>query len=120
MKIAFLKITPTPTPFEIERDGVKFIGTLSRKNYALVKCEAKIQGEIEHSCDRCAADIKLDIDEQISLLLSDGEYRGNDGELADVIEFFNGFIDLDEVLLSEIESYKSDYFYCDECKSNLI
>ncbi|BCX78903.1 DUF177 domain-containing protein [Campylobacter sp. 19-13652] len=120
MKIAFLKIAPTPTPFEIEKDGVKFIGTLSRKNHSLIKCYGKIQGKIEHSCDRCGADIMLDLNEQISLLLSDGEYQDSEGELADVIEFFNGFIDLDEVLLSEIESYKSDYFYCDKCKSNLI
>lgn len=120
MKIPFLKVAPTPTPFEIERDGVNFKGTLTRKNHSLIKCGGEIQGELEHNCDRCGADIKLDLNEQVSLLLSDGEYRDNEGELADVIEFFGGFIDLDEVLLGEIEAYKSDYFYCDVCKSNLI
>ena len=35
--------------------------------------------------------------------------------LDNVIEFFDGKIDFDEVIQSEVESFKSGYFYCDEC-----
>ena len=35
----------------------------------------------------------------------------------DIMEFFNGQIDLDEILQSELEAYKSDYLYCMACKN---
>ncbi len=33
------------------------------------------------------------------------------------MEFFDGNIDLKEVLESELEAFKSDYFYCEKCKN---
>lgn len=110
MKIAFLKVTSSPTLFEVSQSGVSLAGELKRKSHSLVALNGKIFGEIEHNCDRCGEDISLKIDEDLSLILSDGEYKASENELNDVIEFFDGFIDLDEVLLSEIEAYKSDYF----------
>ena len=43
-------------------------------------------------------------------------YKDKDDELSNTIEFYNGQIDTDEILISELEAYKSDYFYCDKCK----
>ena len=45
-----------------------------------------------------------------------GIYKDKDDELSNTIEFYNGQIDTDEILISELEAYKSDYFYCDKCK----
>lgn len=59
------------------------------------------------------------MDNDLNLILSDGYYKDKPGELCDVIEFFEGEIDLDEIIQSEIESFKSDYFYCENCR-NLI
>ena len=38
-------------------------------------------------------------------------------ELSDTVEFFDGNIDLKEVFESELEAFKSDYFYCEKCKN---
>ena len=43
------------------------------------------------------------------------KYREN--ELSDTVEFFDGNIDLKEVFESELEAFKSDYFYCEKCKN---
>lgn len=57
------------------------------------------------------------INQDVDLLLSDGIYKDADNEFSDVIEFFDGEMDLDEVFVSEVEAYKSDYFYCENCKN---
>ena len=33
-----------------------------------------------------------------------------------VTGYFGGIIDTDEILIGELEAFKSDYFYCDKCK----
>ncbi|MCD8214026.1 MAG: hypothetical protein LUC34_08310 [Campylobacter sp.] len=57
------------------------------------------------------------MNQEIKLFLSDGVYIDVENELSDTIEFFDGNIDLQEVFKSEIESFKSDYFYCENCKN---
>lgn len=116
-KIAFVKISNDPMEFEITKDDLKFIGTLSKKSDDLVLCVAKIVGFMEHVCDRCGKEMALKIDESLTLLLSDGLYKDKEHKVEDVVEFFDGFINLDELLISEIESYKSGYIYCDSCKN---
>lgn len=115
LKIAFAKIK-APTHFEFTLSGIRFCGEMSKVSLNLVRCEAKISGKLPHYCDRCGKDIILNLDERISLGFSDGLFKDGD-ELSNVIEFFDGEIDLEEVLKSELEAYKSDYFYCDECKN---
>lgn len=116
-KIAFVKISNDPMEFEITKDDLKFIGTLSKKSDDLVLCVAKIVGFMEHICDSCGKEMALKVDESLTLLLSDGLYKDKEHKVEDVVEFFDGFINLDELFTSEIESYKSDYIYCDSCKN---
>lgn len=116
MKISFAKIANKKIPFEITDKDLKFSGNLSRLNLSLVKCKASISGELEHNCDRCGADIKLNLDENFDLLISDGIYKDSEENLEDVIEFFDGVVDLEEILISEVGAFKSDYFYCENCK----
>ncbi|MBP3224135.1 MAG: hypothetical protein J6M14_02375 [Campylobacter sp.] len=114
--VNFQKISNSPIEFDIEKDGVKFSGNLVRKDTNLVSCKGKLKGVIPYICDRCGNDFELDIDEDINLLLSDGIFKDNERTNLDVMEFFNSQIDLEEILQSELEAYKSDYLYCMTCK----
>lgn len=116
MKIRFDKLSATPVNFESCVDGVKFSGSIKKSTLNLAKCDGRLSGELEHICDSCGADIILSLDEEIDLNLSDGIYKDSDNELSNTIEFYGGEIDTDEILISELEAFKSDYFYCDKCK----
>ncbi len=115
MKISFNKIS-SPTSFKFENDGLIFEGELKRKSDKLVACEGVIRGVLAHNCDKCGADIELNLNERVDLTFSDGVWEDDENALSDTIEFFDGAIDLGEVLNGEIEAFKSDYFYCEKCK----
>nr|WP_314882194.1 hypothetical protein [uncultured Campylobacter sp.] len=117
MKIAFAKISATPVPFEISRDGLKLSGNLKRKDSKFIECKGKIKGRIPYICDRCGKEFNLDVNESVNLLLSEGVFNDEGHENMDVMEFFGAEIDVDEILRSETEAFKSDYFYCENCKN---
>ncbi|MBR8465059.1 hypothetical protein KDE13_01605 [Campylobacter sp. faydin G-140] len=117
MKISFLKVTPQNFDFMISDSELKFSGILKKIDIKSVKCIGKIEGNTPHNCDRCGVDINLVLNEPVELILSDGIYKDIDNKLCDVVEFFDGSIDLDEVFKSEVEAFKSDYFYCKNCKN---
>ena len=117
MKIAFAKISATPVPFEISRDGLKLSGNLKRKDSKFIECKGKIKGRIPYICDRCGKEFNLDVNESVNLLLSEGFFNDEGHENMDVMEFFGAEIDVDEILRSETEAFKSDYFYCENCKN---
>ena len=57
------------------------------------------------------------MNERVEVFASDGLYKDQEGEeLLNIIEFFDGLIDLEVVLQSEIEAFKSDYHYCGQCE----
>ena len=116
LKIRFDRLSATPVNFESSIDRIKFNGRIKKSTLNLAKCNGKLTGELEHICDSCGADIILSLDEEIDLNLSDGIYKDSDNELSNTIEFYSGVIDTDEILISELEAFKSDYFYCDKCK----
>lgn len=116
MKIPFNSITFDDFKFEICYNDLKFGGFFKRKDHQIVICTGRITGHLSHYCDRCGKSLLLNLDENISLYVSCGVYKDLDNKISDTIEFFDGFIDICEILNSEVEAYKSDYFYCDECK----
>lgn len=113
----FQKILEKGLPFELKKDDLKFFGNLKRKDSQLICCNSKIVGFMTHNCDRCGNDIVLNLDEDINLSISNGVYKHNENEFEDVIEFFDDNINLEDIFISEIEAYKSDYFYCEKCKN---
>lgn len=117
MKIAFAKITNQNLKFDLDDDGLKFSGILKKIDLKSVKCLGEISGILSHICDRCGAEIELSLDQKIDLILSDGIYKDPENELSDAIEFFDESIDLNEVFKSEVEAFKSGYFYCENCKN---
>jgi uncharacterized metal-binding protein YceD (DUF177 family) len=114
MKIGFVKVGSQPIDFEISKENLTFSGTLIKFSRSLIELEAKITGELEMPCDICAEDFNNNINESVKFHISDGICNDDDSEY-DIIEIDNSMIDLDEILGSEIELYKSNYFSCPEC-----
>lgn len=117
MKIDFKKIPQEKKEFNTYLNSVKIEGTFCRISSSLVKIEAKLMGNIEIDCSRCAALDTLSINEDLKLLLSDGVFKGNEDEFL-VIEIENSLIDFDEIIQSEVNSIKSDYLLCKVCDEN--
>ena len=117
MKIAFAKISAAPVPFEISQDRLKLSGNLKRKDSKFIECKGEIKGKIPYICDRCGKEFDLEVSESVNLLLSEGVFNEEKHESLDVMEFFGAEVDVDEILRSEMEAFKSDYFYCEECKN---
>jgi uncharacterized metal-binding protein YceD (DUF177 family) len=123
LEIGFKKVSKEGLDFSLTCDKINFFGKVYQKSPTIILLKAKLEGELEHKCDRCAEDISLTVNEQIEMLISDGIYKATKvDELTDqdtlaVVEIYDGLINFDEILQSEIELYKSDYHYCTTCKS---
>ena len=117
MKISFKKIPASGVNFETSLEQIKFYGKLEKKSKNLVRCIGKLEGTLLCQCARCGDEMTLDVNEEIDLFASEGMYQSGE-ELIDVVEFFEETVDLDTILLSEVETMKSDYNYCFTCKEN--
>ncbi len=114
MNIPFRRITKTPQDVEVSSEGVTLKGTLTLKGRSLVLMNAHLSGDLQLPCDICAEHFDMALDEELTLLLSDGVFEGSDDEY-DVVEMQDS-IDMDELLHSEIELIRSDYHSCKHCK----
>ena len=111
MRISFLKVSNSDTKFSLNLDGIDFFG-LFKRDRDKVKIDGTIKGAIDLNCNRCGVEFSYDIDEDLLLWVNDGYYKGDE---IDIIETHDGFVDLKKILISEIESIKSDYHYCGSC-----
>jgi hypothetical protein len=120
MRIEFRKVPLQDTEFEISSDSVKFLGTFSKISSKLAKIEGKLDGDCEVECCKCGSSFILPLNEKADFLVSDGIYSSNDEDDKGivVIEVEDHFMDFDEILHSEIESFRSEYHVCDSCKDN--
>lgn len=96
-----------------------FEGEFFKLDNKSVIINATLTGKIIVECNRTLQEFEENIDEKYSLLIYDGEYKGFNKDY-DVIETFDGFINFDEILESEIELIKSDYHYIDKCEDEFI
>ena len=117
MKIGFSKVGTTAIPFDISKGHLNFSGTLVKFSRSLIELEAKITGDIEVACDICAEEFFNSINESVKFHLSDGLSKVENDSLVDIVEIENSMIDLEEILESELELYKSSYFCCKNCKN---
>lgn len=116
MQIEFKKILQSPKSFSLSKDKIELVGDMFFDiSSDLVILDSKLKGSLDIECDRCAEIFNLTIDENLIIKVSDGIYSGSEDD--DVFEAFEGIIDFDEVLQSEIESIKSDYHICSSCDS---
>ncbi len=119
MKIAFKKLSTQPLHFEANRDNAFFSGDLILKKSNLAQLNGTITGSISIPCDLCAEEVERSLNEEIAFYLSDGIYEGSDEEM-DVVEIDHSIIDMEELLRSEIELIKSDYFCCPNCEGTSL
>ncbi len=115
MKIEFKKVGFNKKEIKIDNKNLKLEGKIVRDNKDLVDLDATLKGEVEVECRRCGKEFSIPMNEKLKIKLSDGIYRGSLEE-ADVVEFYDGAIDFDELIESEKESLRLDYHLCDECK----
>ncbi|WRA09009.1 hypothetical protein KVM17_00955 [Helicobacter pylori] len=112
-KIAF----NAPKAFSLEHERVVLEGEVVRVGAKLFRLEARLKGELMLVCDTSGKEFKKSLDESLVLHISDGlwdtQSQSLDFDNLDVIESFNGFIDLSEILRSEVESIRLDYHYAD-------
>lgn len=116
MKIILRRVKQTPLDFEVKSDEITFKGYLQYHAGKLILLKAKLEGSLLKSCDICAEEFKLSLDEDVEFYISDGVYEDEDNIELDVVESLNGEVEIEELLNSEIELIKSDYHSCDECK----
>ncbi len=65
MKITLRKITKIPLDFEEKSGKMIFKGYLEYHSGKLILLQAKLSGLLEKSCDICAQDFKMPIDEEV-------------------------------------------------------
>ena len=120
MKIEFRKIPLELSEFEINSDSVKFLGTFSKMSSKLAKIDGTLSGSCEVDCCKCGVSFTNDLDEKTEFIASDGIFNSEnqDNEEFVIIEIDDHILDFNEILQSEIESLKSEYYICDTCKNN--
>ncbi|MDD5052430.1 MAG: YceD family protein [Sulfuricurvum sp.] len=119
MKIAFKKLGSQPLHFEVNSDSTLFSGDLIMKKSNLAQLNGTITGSISIPCDLCAEEVERALNEEVTFYLSDGIFEDNNDEL-DIVEIDKSMIDLEEILYSEIELIKSDYFCCKNCEGTSL
>lgn len=119
MNIPFRRLNTIPLQFEANRDNVHFSGEIVLKKANLAQLNGTISGSVSIPCDICAETIEKELDEEVSFYLSDGIFEGSDEEY-DVVEIEKSMIDTNELLRSEIELIKSDYFCCPACEGKSL
>lgn len=119
MKIEFKKVQTIEKEFNIKLNSVEFLGTFCRISQNLIKLQSKIVGKLLVDCCKCGEEHYIDIDENQDFVLSDGEFSSvNEREGEIIIEVENHIVDFDTILLSELESIKSDYHVCSNCQKD--
>jgi uncharacterized metal-binding protein YceD (DUF177 family) len=118
LKVTLRKVTKTPLDFEVKSGEITFKGYLEYHKGKLILLKANLTGLLEKSCDTCAEEFKMPVNEEIEFFISDGIYEDENGIELDVVESFDGVVDIEELLASEIELIKSDYHSCDDCKNS--
>ena len=119
MKVTLRKVTKTPLDFQVESGEITFKGYLEYYGGKLILLKADLTGLLEKSCDTCAEEFKMPVDEKIEFFISDGIYEDENSVELDVVESFDGKADIEELLNSEIELIKSDYHSCENCKNEI-
>jgi len=118
MKIKLIKVSKTPSDFEIKTDKITFKGFIQYDSDKLFRLNAEIKGSVAVICDVCAEDYNMNVNEKVDFFISNGLYESSNESLVDVVEAMDGEADLDEILVSELELIKSDYNTCPKCREN--
>ncbi|MGP1449803.1 MAG: hypothetical protein ACTTJS_01590 [Wolinella sp.] len=110
MKIDFKKFSKEPKKIAFSSQGCEIEGVVWKLDGNLYQLDATLHGEIELVCDLSGEEYTRTLNERLYFRVSDGLYNPkDDDEEFDVVEFFHGALDMDELLSSELESIRLDY-----------
>lgn len=118
MKIAFAKAfskEEVKASLKLDEDEF-FLSGKFKKALPLYRFVGNIGYRLSLPCDMCAQDFFLEDKEEFDVYFSDGIYKQQDKDFKEVIEFYDGFVDFDEIMNSEIIAIKSGYHKCENCK----
>ncbi len=101
----------------MKSNEITFKGYLEYHGGKLILLKATLSGSLEKTCDSCAEEFNMPIDEEVEFFISDGIYEDDNSIELDVVESLDGIADIDELLNSEIELIKSDYHSCENCQA---
>ncbi len=118
MKIEFRKVPLQPTEFELNSNSVKFSGSFSKISSKLAKIDGNLSGMYDVDCCKCGQSFQISLNENVNFVVSDGIYSSENDEDFIVVEVDNHILDFEQILQSELESLKSEYHVCDNCKEN--
>ncbi len=114
MTVNFAKVKYSGSELNYNKDGVSIVGTLEKVNRDSVKLDSTFKSTVTVTCSRCGKEFTKEVEYPLELILSDGRYNNSDE--IDVIEFFDGNIDITYISESEIASIQEDYNFCQDCK----
>jgi uncharacterized metal-binding protein YceD (DUF177 family) len=117
--IPFKHLNSTPLEFDVSVGNTLFVGTLVHKKGKIAQLNGTITGTVSIFCDVCAEKVEKSLNEEVSFYLSDGIISENEDEL-DIVEITTPMIDMEELLHSEIELIRSDYFCCSQCEGKTL
>jgi len=117
--IPFKHLNSIPLEFDVIVGNLTFKGTLVHKKGKIAQLNGTISGIIQMPCDLCAEIIERDLEEELFFYISDGIISENEDEL-DIVEITTPMIDMEELLNSEVELIKSDYFCCPQCEGKTL
>ncbi|MFA6144376.1 MAG: hypothetical protein WCW84_00335 [Sulfurimonas sp.] len=117
--IPFKHLNSIPLEFSVVVGNVSFEGTLVHKKGKIAQLNGTISGTIQVPCDLCAEVVERVLNEELSFYISDGIISENEDEL-DIVEITTPMIEMEELLNSEVELIKSDYFCCSHCEGKTV
>ncbi len=109
MKIDFKKISKEPRSFVYESNGLTLKGCIYRKQAHLYMMDALLVGDILLTCDKSGEEYVKTLNEKLNFGISDGIFPSHTLKELEVVEFFDGYIDIAFLLESEVESIKLEY-----------
>lgn len=115
MKVDFSKATKDAKPFEVASNQTHLKGSFKKVSGGLVRIKGQLTGTLRVTCDRCAEEFDITLDEHIELKAADYEYASDQEDALDVQEFPNGIIDFDKIIRDEVILLESDYHCCTQC-----
>jgi uncharacterized metal-binding protein YceD (DUF177 family) len=123
MKIPFQNIGAQPKTINRTLEGDDFTitleGILTRKGLGMAKLEGILKGTVQLTCDKCGEVFPCTVDEKVTLKITDTPHKSSEGlgdeQDYDIIEFLDGIVDLDEIIVSEVNAIKFDYHKCEKC-----
>ncbi|MFC3848189.1 hypothetical protein ACFOPX_06600 [Helicobacter baculiformis] len=117
------KIGAAAKHFCVKEEGLCWEGEVRRAQAKLYLVEGKLYGHLEVQCASSGTLFEKPISQEMVLCICDGLYTSTDRECyvggkildsMDVVESFDGCIDLSALLHAEIQSIRQDYHYANQ------